>query len=158
MERLVEQEMADQDLYRKLQLKVAGDIGGDANISTVRKALEEAILPGYFIEYHHAYDYAGTVYTAIEAVEDLLHDGQAEAVIELTEFALHKTEDAMENIDDSSGHMHTILENLQTLHLEACKDAKPDPQARGRPTVSFLLGHGSGIARGRQGGGYQSSA
>lgn len=126
---LVEQAMADQDLYRKLQLKVAGDLGGDANISTVRKALEEAILPGYFIEYHHAYDYAGTVYTAIETVEDLLHDGQAEAVIELTEFALHKTEDAMENIDDSSGHMHAILENLQALHLEACKAAKPDPQA-----------------------------
>jgi len=42
---------------------------------------------------------------------------------------LHKAEQAMDNIDDSSGHMHSIFENLQTLHLEACKTAKPDPQA-----------------------------
>lgn len=136
---LVEQAMADQDLYRKLQLKVAGDIGGDANISTVRKALEEAISPGYFIDYHHAYDYAGTVYTAVDAVEELLNNGQAEAVIELTEFALRKTEDAMDNIDDSSGHMHGILENLQALHLEACKDAKPDPQALAKRLFEWEL-------------------
>ena len=126
---LVEQAMDDQALYRTLQLKVAGEVGGDTTISVVKQALGEAILPGYFIEYHDAYEYAGAVHTAVEAVEDLLHDGQAEAVIELTEFALHKAEEAMDNIDDSSGHMHGILENLQALHLEACKSAKPDPQA-----------------------------
>ncbi|MYH69175.1 MAG: hypothetical protein F4147_03390 [Gammaproteobacteria bacterium] len=126
---LVAQAMDDQNLYRTLQLKVAGAIGGDANISAVRQALGEAILPGYFIEYHDAYEYAGTVSTAIDAVEDLLHQGQAEAVIELTEFGLHKAEEAMDNIDDSSGHMHLILENLQALHLAACEAANPDPQA-----------------------------
>lgn len=126
---LVEQAMADQNLYRTLQLKVAGEVGGDTTISVVKQALGEAILPGYFIEYHDAYEYAGTVHTAVEAVEDLLNDGEAEAVIELTEFGLHKAEEAMDNIDDSGGHMPGILENLQILHLEACKDAKPDPQA-----------------------------
>ncbi|MDE0511412.1 MAG: hypothetical protein OXI88_06490, partial [Gammaproteobacteria bacterium] len=30
---------------------------------------------------------------------------------------------------DSSGHMHLIFENLQALHLAACEDANPDPQA-----------------------------
>lgn len=125
---LVDQAMDDQNLYRKLQLKVAADIGGDANVSTVRKALGEAILPGYFIDYQDAYEYAGTVHTAVDAVEDLLNDGHAEAVIELTEFALHKAEEAMNNIDDSSGHMHGILENLQALHLAACKRANRDPR------------------------------
>ena len=125
---LVAQAMDDQNLYRTLQLKVAGAIGGDANISAVRQALGEAILPGYFIEYHDAYEYAGTVATAIDAVEDLLHQGQAEAVIELTELGLRKAEEAMDNIDDSSGHMHLILENLQALHLAACEAANPDPQ------------------------------
>lgn len=125
---LVAQAMDDQNLYRTLQLKVAGAIGGDANISAVKQALGEAILPGYFIEYHDAYDYAKTVETAIFALEDLLHEGQAGTVIELAEFALHKAEEAMDNIDDSSGHMDGILENLQVLHLAACKDAKPDPQ------------------------------
>ena len=45
---LVAQAMHDQHLYRTLQLKVAGDIGGEANISAVRQALGEAILPGCF--------------------------------------------------------------------------------------------------------------
>ena len=136
---LVEQAMADQDLYRTLQLKVAGDIGGDTNISAVKKALGEAILPGYFIDYHDAYDYAGTVYTAVDAVEELLNNGQAEAVIELTEYVLHKAEEAMENIDDSSGHMHGIVENLQALHLEACKNAKPDPQVLAKRLFEWEL-------------------
>ncbi|MDE0514542.1 MAG: hypothetical protein OXI88_22515, partial [Gammaproteobacteria bacterium] len=114
---LVAQAMDDQNLYRTLQLKVAGAIGGEADISLVKQALGEAILPGYFIEYHDAYEYAGTVATAIDAVEDLLHEGQAGAVIELAEFGLHKAEEAMDDIDDSSGHMHLIFENLQALHL-----------------------------------------
>lgn len=125
---LVEQAMDDQNLYRKLQLRVANNLGGDTNISVVRKTLGEAILPGYIIDYHAAYGYAKTVESAIDSLEALLKNGQAGAVIELTEFALHKAEEALHNMDDSDGYMSGIFERLQALHLEACHKAKPDPQ------------------------------
>ena len=125
---LVAQAMDDRNLYRTLQLKVAGDIGGETTVSVLKKTLGEAILPGYIIEYHAAYGYVKTVESAIDSIEALLRNGQAGAVIELTEFALHKAEEALHNMDDSDGYMSSIFERLQTLHLEACHKAKPDPQ------------------------------
>ncbi len=119
-ELLVEQAMDDQSLYRQLQLKVARDIGGDTNISVVQKALEETILPGYFIDYQAAYGYAKTVETAVDSVETLLRNGQAEAVIQLTEFALRKAEEAMPSMDDSDGHMHVIFERLPEVTWTPC--------------------------------------
>ena len=136
---LVEQAMDDQNLYRKLQLRVADNMGGDTNISVVKKTLGEAILPGYFIDYHAAYGYAKTVESAIDSIEALLKSGQADAVIQLTEFALHKAEDAVENMDDSDGYMHGIFERLQTLHLEACHKAKPDPQVLAKRLFKWEL-------------------
>ena len=136
---LVEQAMDDQNLYRKLQLKVADNIGGDTNISVVKKTLGEAILPGYIIEYHATYGYTKTIESAIDSLETLLKNGQAQAVIELTEFALHKAEEALHNMDDSDGYMSGIFERLQTLHLEACHKAKPDPQVLAKRLFEWEL-------------------
>lgn len=129
---LMEQAIDDQRLYGQLKLQVASDIGGDTNISIIQKALKEAILPGYFINYQAAYGYASNVEIALDSVETLLKDDQAEAVIQLTEFALRKAEEALDSMDDSDGHMRNIFERLQTLHLDACSQAKPDPEALAR--------------------------
>ncbi len=136
---LMEQAIDDERLYRQLILKVADNIGGDTNISIVQAALKETILPGYFIDYHAAYNYADNVQAAIDSVETLLKDGQAEAVIQLTEFALYKAEEALQTIDDSDGHMSFIFERLQALHLLACTKAKPDPETLARRLFEWEL-------------------
>ena len=46
------------------------------------------------------------------------------AVIELTEYALAKLEDAIGDMDDSDGYMSDILPELQDLHHRACLRAQ----------------------------------
>jgi tetratricopeptide (TPR) repeat protein len=62
-------------------------------------------------------------------VDELLKEGRPAEVIKLTEYALGAVEEAMGSVDDSDGNMGGILERLQDLHHEACKKAKPDPEA-----------------------------
>ena len=65
----------------------------------------------------------------MDSIADLLKAGCAAEVIELSEHALGKVEQATMSMDDSDGYMGGILQRLQELHLEACHAAKPDPEA-----------------------------
>jgi tetratricopeptide (TPR) repeat protein len=64
---------------------------------------------------------------AIDSIEQLLNDGLAAAVIELSESALHSLVGAMDNIDDSDGHMSALRDRLENIHHRACVEARPDP-------------------------------
>jgi len=50
-------------------------------------------------------------------------------LMELTEYAIGRVAKALDNIDDSNGEVGGILSRLGDLHLQACRLAKPDPQA-----------------------------
>ena len=65
----------------------------------------------------------------MDSIADLLKAGYAAEVIELTDHALGKVEHATLSMDDSDGYMGGILQRLQELHLEACRQAKPGPEA-----------------------------
>jgi tetratricopeptide (TPR) repeat protein len=73
-------------------------------------------------------------------VEDLLRDGQAAAVIELSEHALRRVEQVLESVDDSDGEMGGLLERLQELHLVACRAARPDPDELAARLFAWELG------------------
>ena len=63
----------------------------------------------------------------IDLLRDLLRDGHAVAVISLTEHALKYVDEAVGSVDDSDGHLGEIAAELQSLHLQACVQAHPDP-------------------------------
>lgn len=108
-------------------LKAASAKG--VNFTTYRRVIDQAIGAGGFIDYYQMYDYWWGVGSAIDAVAELLDQGRAEAVIELSEYALSGVERAIEQVDDSDGYMSMLLDQLQELHLTACRKAKPDPEA-----------------------------
>ncbi len=56
----------------------------------------------------------------------MMEGGQADAVIELVEYAMKRWETAIQHIDDSDGGMGMVLDELHRLHLEACRMAKPN--------------------------------
>jgi uncharacterized Zn finger protein len=127
----------DEQLHRQLMLKAAAAKG--VNLTTYRKVIDQAIGGGGFIDYHQMYDYWRGVDSAIEAVAELLEQGHAEAVIELSEYALTRVEKAIAQVDDSDGYMSLLLDRLQELHLAACNKAKPDPEALAQRLFNWEL-------------------
>lgn len=116
-------------LRDQLLMKAAKAEAKDLDLNVFRHAVDNAIETDWFIDYRNMHDYAAGIEKAIGSLEDLLNEGYGAEAMELLEYALARAESAMENVDDSDGDMGTILERLQDLHLRACAEAKPDPEA-----------------------------
>jgi uncharacterized Zn finger protein len=129
VEMLVNRSMEDDRLRQSLFIKAAKKSSKGLDLATYRRAIDDAVELDGFVDYRSAYDYAHRIKEAIDSVDELLKEGRPAEVIKLTEYALGAVEEAMGSVDDSDGNMGGILERLQDLHHEACKKAKPDPEA-----------------------------
>ncbi|MGH9340604.1 MAG: SWIM zinc finger family protein [Acidobacteriota bacterium] len=136
---LMDQAMDDDRLRRRLFMEAARTSPRGFNVATFRRAIDEAVDSGGFVDYHSAYGYASGIEEAIDSIEDLLKEGHASEVIGLAEHALEAVEKAMGFVDDSDGHMGGILERLQEIHLKACKKAKPDSEELAKSLFSWEL-------------------
>jgi uncharacterized Zn finger protein len=123
---LVEAADYDSQLSGSLMLKAAAARG--VNLVTYKKVLDQAIGIDGFIDYHEMYEYWRGADLAIDGIEELLNTGRAAAVVELSEYALRCLEGAMNNAMDD-GEMGMLQHRLEGMHLEACRKAKPDPEA-----------------------------
>lgn len=129
---LMERAVDDDRLRQRLLMKAAKKAPKGLGLATLRHAIDEAADSGEFVDYRGVFGYARGIEDVIDSVEDLLKDGRAAEVIELSEHALEAVENAMGSVDDSDGDIGGILERLQDLHLKACKKAKPNPEALAR--------------------------
>jgi tetratricopeptide (TPR) repeat protein len=124
---LLDRSAEDQRLHRRLVVRAAHATGGTAELSVWKDALDDALQTEDFVPYGGAHDYASGIEEVIDGLEDLLREGQAESVIELAEHGLAAVDESVEHVDDSDGWMGALLGRLQELHLEACRQARPDP-------------------------------
>ncbi|HVY70060.1 MAG TPA: SWIM zinc finger family protein [Verrucomicrobiae bacterium] len=129
VEMLLDQAALDTHLRERLLLEAAKAAGQGARVATIRKAMDRATRTGGFVDYRAARDFSRGIDQVVDSIADLLKSGHAAEVIELAEHALGKVEQATTSMDDSDGYMGGILQQLQELHLEACRKAKPDPEA-----------------------------
>jgi uncharacterized Zn finger protein len=83
--------------------------------------------------------YAAGLDNIAESLAELLQQGQAAALVDLTEYAITRVEAACENVDDSNGEMSDVLERLGKLHQEACLIAGPDPVALAERLFKFEM-------------------
>ena len=125
---LMEQVLDNDRLRERLLLKVARTTGTGIDINVFRRAIDRAIDHGGFVDYHEMDSYTAGIHDAVDSLEEVLKEGHAKAVIELSEYALKQAEKAMDSVDDSDGELSGIIEKLQELHHQACQQAKPDPE------------------------------
>ncbi len=109
---LVDGAMEDDRLRQRLFLKAAKKGPRGLDVATYRRAIDEAVESGGFVDYRSAYHYARGIEETIDSVEELLKDGHPAEVIDLAEHALEAIEEAMGSVDDSDGYMGGILERL----------------------------------------------
>ena len=98
---LMKRAMDDDRLRQRLLMKAAGKAPRGLGLATYRHTIDEVVDVGGFVDYRGAFDYARGIEDVIDSVEELLKDGHADEVIELTEHALEAVEDAMGSVDDS---------------------------------------------------------
>lgn len=124
---LVQRASEDDLLDARLRMEAARATAGPPQLGAFRHAIDEAFVVDGYVGYREMYDYATTIDSVLDSLQDLLDDGHAEAVIALSEHAIDRAEDAVGYVDDSDGWMSGIAERLQDLHRSACAAARPDP-------------------------------
>ena len=136
---IMDQAQTDERLAQHLLLKAARHGTRGVDLAAYRKIIDSAAHPGDFVDYRETYDYAEALDEVIDSIEELLKDGHASEVIELTEYALSTLERARESIDDSDGEVGAAFYRLQEFHLRACRKAKPDPETLARRLLDWEL-------------------
>ena len=129
---------ADERLLDRLRLRFATD-SDRVELASFRRAIDLAVDPGDFVPYREAYDWSRGIEEVIDAVERLLDDGHANAVIELSEYALWALAELGGLVDDSDGHVGVLRDRLERLHLAACERGSSDPVALAERLLRWQL-------------------
>lgn len=130
---LLMERAADDDIFdARLRMDAARATAGPPQLGVLRHAIDEAFMVHDYVGYREMYAYASNINTVLDSLQDVLEDGNAEAVVALSEHAIDRAEDAVGSVDDSDGWMSGIAERLQELHLTACANLQPDPLALAR--------------------------
>jgi hypothetical protein len=129
----------NERLQRRLLLEAAKKRPTGPDLATYRASIDHAVEIRGFVDFRSSYLHARGIEDTIDAIERLLKDRHATAVIDLTEYALNAVERALGSVDDSDGQLGDILRHLQDIHLAACKQAKPDPEALARRLFEWEL-------------------
>ena len=139
VEMIMDQLMEDDSLRERLMMKAARSGQKGLNVGAFKTAITQATETRGFVDYHSAYDVYRRIDNAVDSVEDLLKDGFAKEVIELSEHALKRVEEALGETDDSDGYVGDLLERLQEIHLKACVKAKPDSKVLAKRLFEWEL-------------------
>jgi hypothetical protein len=123
---------SDREFRQRLtdEIRAGRGVGPDAD--GWRRRLDTAIRPrrGY-VEYGDVPTWAAGIERVLGGLGGLVEGGNADAVVDLAEYAIAALEDVLGSVDDSDGHGYGLAESLGELHLEACEAAGPDPIALG---------------------------
>lgn len=125
-------DVADEDpeLLERIRLRATRErASGPDLIREHRRAIDRVVRTGGGVAYRDAYTYAGGINEQIRGLEALLRAGRATEVIDLTEHFIDAIEEHLGDIDDSDGMVGECLRSLCDLHLQACRQAMPDPVA-----------------------------
>ena len=123
---------ADAKLRECIIVYAARRLGPESAVEEARRAFEKAVHVRGYLGYTEARVWARRVHSAIENIAALLHDGHPAAVIELCESALSRLAGALEEVDDSDGHLSVMRDRLEDIHLQACEEARPNPVSLAR--------------------------
>ncbi len=135
---ILEQAMEDELLRERLLLRAAREGGRSPDLDAFRRAIVNAFDPGDFPESYK--EYARGIENTVRSLSELLGENFAAETIELAEYALRAAENAMGY--DAEGYMLGVLQNIERLHHEACRQAPPDPEILARRLFEWELnGH-----------------
>lgn len=128
-------EMAEQypAILQKLEFDSALLLADDEDLEKrLRKAIDEATRIGTYLDYRKAREWSANVEAALEVVSLIASGSRAGIALKLAEYAIERIGAAFESIDDSDGHIGSLLGYACDIHLAAVEVARPEPVALAR--------------------------
>jgi uncharacterized Zn finger protein len=128
VEMLMQQVLENETLRGQLMLSVARNNPKGVDIKTYKEELKRVFdTDGYdYDDYYDSFNDSEDVENVVESIEGLFNDGHYQMVIDLCEYGLKLGAKILNFGYESDGTIEDAMENLQELHLSACKKAKPD--------------------------------
>ncbi|MES2739721.1 MAG: hypothetical protein V4754_02035 [Pseudomonadota bacterium] len=117
----------DEELYRALLIKADRSADGRNVATTLRQAIEHAVFIDHAADWREAGAVADKLHRIVDSLEQLMQPSSALMLVELTEFAIERIEQALAHLDDSDGEIAPIVAQLGELHLDACRMARAEP-------------------------------
>ena len=129
---LVDRAGKDGELCRQLARLAAAEGQGGLDVAPYRAAIEDAFAfedfgEFGFVHYRDAWGWRHEVEAVLDDLNALLESGFAAEVVGLAELVLVELDGSVGHVDDSDGHLYELFERAMTLHLAACRHARPDP-------------------------------
>lgn len=122
----------DSRLRESLVLKLARENARGIDLTAWKREVRSAFHAGGYVDYYDMGEYLAGVGTMLDSLDRVLSEGFAEEAMLLAEYAAQEAGRAVRDTDDSDGGFWEIGERIATLHLDACKALKPEPQALAR--------------------------
>lgn len=122
--------MRDNALHRSLRLKIDLDKRGNGasdGATDWYRAIDEATTVEEFLDWRQASSLGDDLLMLSDALEELLSPESAALLIELSEYAIPRVEQAREQVEESCEELEQALQRLKHLHLHACNLIKPAP-------------------------------
>jgi uncharacterized Zn finger protein len=117
----------DDGLAERLRLRAAMAAPADEGLPAIEEALDRATRVWGALHYRDVPAFARGVDETADILDRLVSEGRPAVAIAFAERALRRLEAALEQADDSDGLIGDLLDRFQTLHLDACRAAHPDP-------------------------------
>ena len=117
---LLLRQAAENDIFAA-KLLGASLRSGAIKPAALKTAISNALEVDDYHDYQETRDVVARAAEAPGLINDVLDRGDAGRAAELAEYALRLGFDAIEKVDDSSGGMGGVLEQLAELHLLACE-------------------------------------
>lgn len=133
---LMDQVDADDALRSRLGAQVARSA---ADPKALRDAVRKALAVSGFVDYRGMRALIQRALTVPDLLRGLIADGNAALAAELAAYAMQRGLAAYERTDDSSGSFGGVLHEIASLHLEACRKAKPEPRALAKALFELRL-------------------
>ena len=137
----------DAELRDSIELQAAAQRVGGLDLAPFASALDRAILVAGYVEEDEVPTYAHRIDGVLAQIRGLLAEGHARAVVELAEHAQRRMQEAIESVGDDGGYVDALLDDIQALHLAACRRTRLDPE----DLASRLLGLETGSEYGFSG-------
>ncbi|MFF1295281.1 MULTISPECIES: SWIM zinc finger domain-containing protein [unclassified Streptomyces] len=138
-------EQVDQDrqLRRRLEVRAASARGDLAEVrARIRELLDIGPFAQYgYVEYADARAYADQAAQVVAAIDAVTDSGQADEAIDLAVEGMRLLDEAVDSVDDSDGWLGQIGADLAEAHLNACRAARPAPDALADWLVKHALGN-----------------
>jgi hypothetical protein len=126
---LLEVATRDDRLAQMLLVQSTPAGGQETLVDDLHRLIDDVTTVDRYLDWRNVHSFTDPLDQAVDTLAELLTPDCAPGLVKLAQYAIERTEAALENVDDSDGYVGDALCRLGDLHLQACAMARPNAQA-----------------------------